>query len=109
VLITDAPVEGIYFLRSLFALSRVEPVLRSAPDNHAATLYPMHLVKQQGFDQLAAVVRWRGEKYFTGKRHAMNVFFQINNVLITPPLDEGTILNGVTRDSVITLDSSDEC
>ena len=33
----------------------------------------------------------------------MNVFFIINNVAVTPSLDEGTILNGVTRDSVIVL------
>ena len=33
----------------------------------------------------------------------MNIFFKINNVLITAPLDSGTILGGVTRDSVITL------
>jgi len=31
----------------------------------------------------------------------MNVFFIINNVAITPALDEGTILEGVTRESVI--------
>ncbi|MGN6491494.1 MAG: aminotransferase class IV, partial [Agriterribacter sp.] len=33
----------------------------------------------------------------------MNVFFIINNVAITPSLEEGTILNGVTRNSVITV------
>ena len=31
----------------------------------------------------------------------MNVFFIINNVAITPSLDDGTILEGVTRASVI--------
>jgi branched-chain amino acid aminotransferase len=31
----------------------------------------------------------------------MNVFFIIDNVAITPSLEEGTILEGVTRDSVI--------
>jgi branched-chain amino acid aminotransferase len=31
----------------------------------------------------------------------MNVFFIIDNVVITPSLEEGTILEGVTRDSVI--------
>jgi branched-chain amino acid aminotransferase len=69
--------------------------------NYAATLYPMHLVKKQGFDQLL----WLDgvERKYLQESGTMNVFFQINNVLITPPLDEGTILNGVTRDSVITL------
>ena len=33
----------------------------------------------------------------------MNVFFIIDNILITPPSDEGTILAGITRDSVIIL------
>jgi branched-chain amino acid aminotransferase len=33
----------------------------------------------------------------------MNVFFIIGNTAITPDLDEGTILAGVTRDSVIVL------
>jgi branched-chain amino acid aminotransferase len=33
----------------------------------------------------------------------MNVFFIIDSVAITPSLEEGTILAGVTRDSVITL------
>ena len=33
----------------------------------------------------------------------MNIFFVIDNVLITTALDEGTILNGVTRESLITL------
>ena len=32
----------------------------------------------------------------------MNVMFYIDNVLITPPLS-GTILDGVTRDSLLTL------
>lgn len=34
----------------------------------------------------------------------MNIFFVKNdNTLITPPLNEGTILHGITRDSIITL------
>jgi branched-chain amino acid aminotransferase len=33
----------------------------------------------------------------------MNVMFIIGNKAVTPRLDEGTILAGVTRDSVITL------
>jgi branched-chain amino acid aminotransferase len=31
----------------------------------------------------------------------MNVFFVIDNVAVTPSLEEGTILEGVTRDSVM--------
>ncbi|MFT4022626.1 MAG: aminotransferase class IV [Flavihumibacter sp.] len=33
----------------------------------------------------------------------MNVFFMIDGVAVTPSLDEGTILAGVTRSSVITV------
>jgi branched-chain amino acid aminotransferase len=33
----------------------------------------------------------------------MNVFFQIDENIITIPTDEGTILEGITRDSCITL------
>ena len=33
----------------------------------------------------------------------MNVVFVINGVAVTPSLEEGTILRGVTRDSVITI------
>jgi branched-chain amino acid aminotransferase len=33
----------------------------------------------------------------------MNVFFIIGNTAITPGLEQGTILDGVTRQSVITL------
>ncbi len=34
---------------------------------------------------------------------AMNVFFRIDDEVVTPPLEEGTILAGITRDSVIKL------
>ena len=33
----------------------------------------------------------------------MNLMFQIDNKLVTPSLDSGTILAGITRDSVITI------
>lgn len=33
----------------------------------------------------------------------MNIFFVINDVLITPSLELGTILDGVTRDSLLAL------
>ena len=33
----------------------------------------------------------------------MNIFFHIGDTLITPSLEEGTILHGVTRDSIIKL------
>jgi branched-chain amino acid aminotransferase len=33
----------------------------------------------------------------------MNVFFIIGNTAVTPSLEDGTILAGVTRDSAITI------
>ena len=33
----------------------------------------------------------------------MNVFFVFGNQVVTPSLEEGTILEGVTRDSAITV------
>lgn len=69
--------------------------------NYGATLYPLRLVKQMGYDQLL----WLDgvHRKYIQESGTMNVFFIIDNVLITPDLDEGTILNGVTRDSVIKL------
>jgi branched-chain amino acid aminotransferase len=42
------------------------------------------------------------ERRYIEECGVMNVFFVIDNTVVTPPL-EGTILPGVTRDSVITL------
>ncbi|MFN9983500.1 MAG: aminotransferase class IV, partial [bacterium] len=41
-------------------------------------------------------------KYFQ-EIGTMNIFFQIGNTLLTPSLEEGTILHGVTRDSILKL------
>jgi branched-chain amino acid aminotransferase len=69
--------------------------------NYAASLYPLRFAKQEGYDQIL----WLDgiEKKYFQECGTMNVFFMIDNVLVTPPLDEGTILAGITRDSVITL------
>jgi branched-chain amino acid aminotransferase len=70
------------------------------PANYAATLLPAELAKKKGFTQ----VLWLDgiEKKYIEEVGTMNIFFLIGNQLITPPL-EGTILGGVTRDSVIHL------
>lgn len=69
--------------------------------NYGASLYPLRNAKKEGYDQIL----WLDgiEKKYFQECGTMNVFLQIDNVLITPPLDEGTILAGITRDSVITL------
>ena len=69
--------------------------------NYGASLLPLRFAKQKGYDQ----VLWLDgiEKKYFQECGTMNVFFVINNILITPPLEGGTILDGVTRNSVIAL------
>lgn len=68
--------------------------------NYAGALYPAKLAQDKGFDQLL----WLDAKDFKYIQESgtMNVFFVINNTVITPPLS-GTILKGVTRDSALQL------
>src|SRR4030043_1879177 len=70
------------------------------PANYAATLLPAEAAKKKGFTQ----VLWLGgiKRKYVEEVGTMNLFFLIGDELITPPL-EGTILPGVTRDSVIHL------
>jgi len=69
--------------------------------NYAASLLAGKKAKEAGFSQvlwLDAVTR-----DFIDEVGAMNIMFVIGDELVTPPLDHGTILNGVTRNSVLTL------
>lgn len=68
--------------------------------NYAASLYPARLAQKEGFDQLV----WTDGKTheYIEESGTMNVMFIIDNKLITAPTS-GTILNGITRDSVLTL------
>ncbi len=68
--------------------------------NYAAALYPMVQGQKAGYDQLL----WTnsGSHEYFEESGTMNVFFMIDGVLCTAPAGE-TILDGVTRDSVITL------
>ncbi|NVK84049.1 MAG: branched-chain amino acid aminotransferase [Cytophagia bacterium] len=71
-----------------------------AGGNYAASLYPAQLAQQQGFDQLI----WTDGKTheFVEESGTMNVMFVIDGVLRTAPTS-GTILKGITRDSVLTI------
>lgn len=71
-----------------------------AAGNYAGTLYPVELAKQKGYKD----VLWLdGEhKKYVSEVGTMNIFFAIDGKLITP-LSDGTILEGITRDSVITI------
>lgn len=68
--------------------------------NYAASLMAQEIVEKDGFAQ----VLWLDgvEKKYIEEVGSMNVFFKINGEIITPKLN-GSILEGVTRDSVIQL------
>ena len=67
--------------------------------NYGGSMLAATLAKKQGYDQ----VLWTdgAEHKWLQEVGMMNVFFIIDNVAITPDLTEGTILEGVTRSSVI--------
>lgn len=69
--------------------------------NYAATMRPVIEAREQGFDQML----WLDGKNFEEVHEigTMNVFFQIGDTIVTPATDKGTILEGVTRDSVISI------
>ncbi len=70
------------------------------PANYAASLLPAEIAKEKGFTQ----VLWLDgvENRYIEEVGTMNIFFVIDDTVITPPLD-GTILGGITRDSVLRL------
>jgi branched-chain amino acid aminotransferase len=72
-----------------------------AAGNYGAAMYATAEAKKEGYDQ----VLWMDalEHKYVQECGTMNVFFIINNTVITPDLTSGTILGGVTRDSVIAL------
>lgn len=71
-----------------------------AAGNYGASLYPTKLAQQAGFHQLL----WTdaATHTFFEESGTMNVMFLVDNTLITPSIGS-TILNGITRDSVLTL------
>jgi len=67
--------------------------------NYAAGLLPLKIAHEKGFDQ---VLFLDGEhKKYIEECGAMNFFCVINDILITPNLDSGTILHGITRQSIL--------
>lgn len=68
--------------------------------NYGPALLPTRLARAQGFDQ----VLWTDGKThkFIEESGTMNVMFVIDGKLVTPPLKD-TILDGVNRDSILTL------
>jgi branched-chain amino acid aminotransferase len=70
------------------------------PANYAASLYGAEVAKDLGYTQ----VLWLDaiEHRYIEEVGTMNILFVINGTLVTPPLS-GSILPGITRDSVLTL------
>ncbi len=68
--------------------------------NYAASLYPAQLARQQGYDQLI----WTDSKthQYIEEAGTMNIMLVIGGKLVTPPTGT-TILDGVTRDSILHL------
>jgi branched-chain amino acid aminotransferase len=69
--------------------------------NYGGAMYATAQAKKRGYDQ----VLWTDpfEHKYVQECGTMNVFFIIGNTAVTPDLKEGTILAGVTRNSVKTL------
>ena len=69
--------------------------------NYGGSLYPVELAKKRGFDQILWTDAF--EHKYVEEVGVMNVMFVIDGKVITPSLERGTVLKGVTRDSAIIL------
>jgi branched-chain amino acid aminotransferase len=71
-----------------------------AAGNYGAQFFPTNLAREKGFQQ----VIWTdsNEHKYLEEAGTMNVFFRINDTLVTAPTND-RILDGVTRKSVISL------
>lgn len=68
--------------------------------NYGGAFYPTQVAREEGFDQ----VLWTDHKEhkYIDEVGMMNVMFVINGTLVTPQLNTA-ILDGITRDSILTL------
>ncbi|MCW3467803.1 branched-chain amino acid aminotransferase [Chitinophaga nivalis] len=72
-----------------------------AAGNYGGTMYPTMQARKEGYDQILWVDGY--EHKYLQECGTMNVFAIIGNTAITPDLTQGTILEGVTRASVIDI------
>ncbi len=72
-----------------------------AAGNYGMSMYPTKKIKEMGYDQIL----WTDgiEHKYVQEIGTMNVFFVVGDKVITPDINHDTILEGVTRDSVIKL------
>lgn len=68
--------------------------------NYGGAFYPTQQAQQDGYDQVIWTDSRRHE--YIEESGTMNLVFFMDGVLVTPPLG-GTILDGVTRDSLLTI------
>lgn len=68
--------------------------------NYGGAFYPTQIAREEGFDQIL----WTDHKEheYIDEVGMMNVMFMIKGTLVTPQLSTA-ILDGVTRDSIVTL------
>ncbi|WP_185869199.1 branched-chain amino acid aminotransferase [Blattabacterium cuenoti] len=71
-----------------------------AAGNYASSFYPTRLANEEGFDQIL----WTDSSTHTmiEELGTMNVFFWLNNKLVTPKLNDN-ILSGITCKSILSL------
>jgi len=69
--------------------------------NYAAAMFATAKAQKEGYNQ----VLWTDafEHRYVQEIGTMNVFFVRGNTVLTPSLEEGTILDGITRRSVMTV------
>jgi branched-chain amino acid aminotransferase len=72
-----------------------------AAGNYGATMAPMMEVRKLGYDQILWTDATHHE--YVQEIGTMNVFFVLGDTVVTPDLEGGTILAGVTRASIIEL------
>jgi branched-chain amino acid aminotransferase len=72
-----------------------------AAGNYAASLYPAKLAAEEGYRQLI----WTDAKTheYIEEAGTMNVVFVINDTIITPSEENDTILQGITKKSVLQI------
>ena len=68
--------------------------------NYAASLYPAKFAQEKGYNQLIWTDALTHE--YVEESGTMNLMFVINDILVTPPTGD-TILEGITRDSILRL------
>jgi branched-chain amino acid aminotransferase len=70
-----------------------------AAGNYGGSMMATAVAKKRGFDQVLWMDAY--EHKYVQEIGTMNVFFVIGNKVVTPDLESGTILEGVTRDSAL--------